>query len=247
MSNEITTTKEEREAAALAIREERLAMMKASPAAMKFEITQRQASMYASSTMVPKEYQKNQANCAIALNIAERLQADVFAVMQSMDVIHGRPSWRSSFLIAMVNASGRFSPLEFVIDGDGDQMSCYAQATVLATGKTVKGPTVTMEMAKAEGWLSKVGSKWKTMPQVMIQYRAGSFFAKIYAPDVTLGMQTREEVEDIGPKPGFKNARQVIEDDLAEDPFTHALDAKTEEVATDATTEEEPQKEGELL
>ena len=32
----------------------------------------------------------------------------------------------------------------------------------------VEGPTISIQMAKAEGWYDKNGSKWKTMPDVML-------------------------------------------------------------------------------
>jgi hypothetical protein len=164
-----------------------------------FELVQRQAKMLASSTLVPKEFQNNMANCAIGLNIAKRLGADPFMIVQNIDVIHGRPSFRATFLIAMVNASGRFSPLKFKLEGDGQERTCYAYATDKASGETVEGPVVSMAMAKAEGWSTKSGSKWLTMPELMLRYRSAAFFARLYAPDITLGMQTAEEVEDITP------------------------------------------------
>jgi hypothetical protein len=164
-----------------------------------FELVQRQAKMLASSTLVPKEFQNNMANCAIALNMAKRMGADPFMIVQNIDVIHGRPSFRATFLIAMVNASGRFSPLKFKLDGEGQERTCYAYATDKASGETVEGPVVSMAMAKAEGWSTKAGSKWVSMPEVMLRYRAAAFFARLYAPDITLGMQTAEEVEDIDP------------------------------------------------
>ncbi len=164
-----------------------------------FELVQRQAKMLASSTLVPKEFQGNMANCAIGLNIAKRLGADPFMVLQNIDVIHGRPSFRATFLIAMVNASGRFSPIKFKLDGEGAERTCYAYATDKASGETVEGPVVSMAMAKAEGWSTKSGSKWLTMPELMLRYRSAAFFARLYAPDITLGMQTAEEVEDIAP------------------------------------------------
>lgn len=175
----------------------------------KFDLTQRAAKMFAASSVVPKEYQGNIANCAIAINISERLKADAFQIMQSMHVIHGRPSWSATFLIAMVNSSGRFTPLQFDIEGKGNSLSCRAYAINKETEERVEGPLVTMEMAKAEGWVDKAGSKWKTMPEVMIRYRAASFFAKLYAPDITLGMQTSEEVNDFHSGRGFGNARSV--------------------------------------
>lgn len=164
-----------------------------------FELVQRQAKMLSSSTLIPKEFQGNMANCAIALNIANRLKADGFMVIQNLDVIHGRPSFRGKFLIAMVNASGRFSPLKFRFDGSGDDYGCTAYATDLASGDIIEGPKVDWNMVKGEGWLSKAGSKWKTMPELMFRYRAGAYFANIYAPDITLGMMTCEEAEDIAP------------------------------------------------
>jgi len=57
-----------------------------------------------------------------------------------------------------------------------------------------------MQMAKDEGWLGKQGSKWKTMPELMLMYRAAAFFGRLYAPDVTMGMQTTQEIADIEPK-----------------------------------------------
>jgi len=99
----------------------------------------------------------------------------------------------------MVNASGRFSPLKFKLDGEGADRTCYAYATDKASGETVEGPVVSMAMAKAEGWSTKSGSKWLTMPELMLRYRSAAFFARLYAPDITLGMQTAEEVEDITP------------------------------------------------
>jgi hypothetical protein len=63
-------------------------------------------------------------------------------------------------------------------------------------GTPLEGPKITLEMAKAEGWSTKNGSKWQTMPELMLRYRAAAFFARLYAPDITLGMMTAEEVTD---------------------------------------------------
>ena len=165
--------------------------------AAAFELLQRAAKMLSASTLVPKEFQGNMANCAIGINIAKRLGADPFMVIQNIDIIHGRPSFRATFLIAMVNASGRFTPLQFRMTGEGASRACVAHCTIKDTGEAVEGPEITMAMAKAEGWSTKSGSKWVTMPELMLRYRAAAFFARIYAPDITLGMQTSEEVFDI--------------------------------------------------
>ena len=126
-----------------------------------FEDAQRIAKALASSTLIPPQFQGQQgfANCLVALEIANRMGISPFLAMQHLHVIHGRPSWSSSFIIAMVNGCGRFSPLRFELSGSGDSLACYAVATDLASEQELKGPTITMAMAKKEGWATKSGSK----------------------------------------------------------------------------------------
>jgi hypothetical protein len=164
-----------------------------------FEDAQRIAKALASSTLIPTQFQGQQgfANCLVALEIANRMNISPFLAMQHLHVIHGRPSWSSSFIIAMVNGSGRFSPLRFEISGEGESLACYAVATDVKSEQELKGPTITIAMAKKEGWFSKNGSKWQTMPELMIRYRAAAFWGRLYASDLLLGIQSQEEVVDV--------------------------------------------------
>ena len=167
----------------------------------QFENAQRIAKALASSALVPKEYQGQNglANALVAMEIAHRMNLSPLQVMQNLHIIHGRPSWSSQFIIAMINGCGRFSPLDYVLTCEGDSLSCYAYATELATGKELKGPVVSMAMAKREGWATKTGSKWQTMPDLMIRYRAAAFWGRLYVPEFLVGMKTQEEVVDIQP------------------------------------------------
>ena len=162
-----------------------------------FELAQRAAKLLAASDLVPQSFRGSVPNCLLALNIAHRLGADPFSVLQNLFVVHGKPSWSASFLVAMVNSSGRFTPLQFRMSGSGDDLTCVAHAKDKETGEPVEGPPVSIRMAKQEGWHGKNGSKWQTMPDLMLRYRAGAFFSRIYAPDLTLGMRTAEEEADI--------------------------------------------------
>jgi hypothetical protein len=105
-------------------------------------------------------------------------------------------------MIGMVNQSGRYSPLSFKMTGtEGeDDWTCTATATHLETGKEVEGPPCSLKMAKDEGWYGRNGSKWQTMPGLMMRYRAGTFFARLYAPDLCMGMQSAEELNDVIPQ-----------------------------------------------
>ena len=166
-----------------------------------FEDAQRIAKALAQSTLIPPQFQGQQgfANCLVALNIARRMQMDPLMVMQNLHIIHGRPSWSSQFIIGLINGCGRFSPLRYEITGKGDTLACTAIATELASGEELRGPEVTMAMAKKEGWATKAGSKWQSMPELMIRYRAAAFWGRLYIPDLLVGIQTQEEVLDIEP------------------------------------------------
>lgn len=62
------------------------------------------------------------------------------------------------------------------------------------------GPPVTLTMAVEEGWYTKNGSKWRTMPDLMGRYRSAAFFVRLHAPELTMGMPTVDELVDIAPE-----------------------------------------------
>ena len=164
-----------------------------------FELAQRAAKLLAQSSLVPKEYQGNLPNCVIALNMAARMNADPLMVMQNLYIVHGKPGWSSQFLISTFNTSGKFSALryEWVGEEGKDSWGCRAWAIEKATGEKLVGATVTIGLAKKEGWYNKNGSKWQTMPEQMLMYRAASWFIRAYAPELAMGMHTVEELGDI--------------------------------------------------
>lgn len=194
----------------------------------QFEVTQRMAKMYSESTIVPEIYKGNIGNCAIALDIAVRMKLNPLMVMQSLDIIKGKPSFSSKFLIATVNISGRFTSLKFkkknlgkvgiikykenvwdnvakknkqvIKDYDGsnlDNIECIAYAKDVKTDEVLESDPVSISLAIQEGWYTKDGSKWATMPQLMLSYRAAAFWARVYCPEISMGFLTREEVEDV--------------------------------------------------
>jgi hypothetical protein len=165
--------------------------------ASAFEHGQRVAKMLASSDLVPAQIKNNIQNVMIAMELANRTGSSPLAVMQNLHIIHGRPSWSAQFIIAALNSCGKFSPLRFEMSGKDDDLACKAFATDLNTGETVEGPAVSIQMAKKEGWYSKAGSKWQTMPELMLHYRSATFFGRLYAPEILMGMQTSDELQDM--------------------------------------------------
>lgn len=192
----------------------------------QFETFQRMAKPLSESNFVPAAYKGNLGDCVIAVEIACRLQILPLTVMQNLCVVKGNPTWKAKFLIGCVNTCGRYTTLNyrFTIDGkvgevsyktwvkregkntevlkpfehpDLDNVVCVAYAIEKATGKELVSPPVSIRMAVGEGWYSKDGSKWPTMPELMLRYRAASYWVSTFAPEMAMGFRTTEEAQDI--------------------------------------------------
>ena len=165
-----------------------------------FEALQRMARMVTMSPIVPKTYrgEANLGSAAIAMDMALRMNANPLMVMQNLYDVHGKPAWSAKFLIATLNQSGRFSALRYVFQGqeNTDSWGCRACAVELATGEKLEGPLITIGLARKEGWFNKDGSKWHTMPEQMLRYRAAAWFVNVYAPEIAMGLRTAEEEQD---------------------------------------------------
>lgn len=179
---------------------------------------------YRVSDKNPKE--KAIANCMIAVETAQRIGASPLLVMQNLDIIQGKPGWSSKFLIATVNTSGRYSTMKYrftnlgkvgkievveykwenrqkvavktVFDGSAiDNVECVAYTVEKGTEEVLESSEVSVKLAIQEGWYTKAGSKWPTMTKKMLKYRAASFWTNEYAPELSMGMKTAEEIGDI--------------------------------------------------
>jgi hypothetical protein len=199
-----------------------------------FEDAQRMAKCLCTSDVVPEIYRGEAkiGNCMIALEMSNRIGANVLAVMQNLYIVYGRPAWSSQFLISCVNASKRFTALRYRMTGDkaNDTWGCIAWATD-KEGEKLESPEVTIKMAKDEGWFQKNGSKWKTIPELMLRYRAATFFTRLYAPEITMGILTREEAVD---------AVDVESEVVA---ASHSLPAFAPKLVTEPASEPEKPKE----
>ena len=99
---------------------------------------------------------------------------------------------------ALIEGSGKFKNLRTRIQAKKVLIhgGCYVEAVRIENGEAVRGVEVTIAMAKAEDWVNKTGSKWKTMPELMLAYRA-SAFSQEHIPNALMGVSVEGEVEDI--------------------------------------------------
>lgn len=153
---------------------------------------------------VPKELKGKPEEIHSLVNIAMNLNVPVEATLANCHVIHGRVGFDAKFLIAIANRSGKLDrPLQFYMD-EGRNQWCYAIGYI--GGHEYRGPAVTMQMATAEKW----NAKWKTIPELMLQYRAAAFFIRTVMPEVLMGAEFADELTDVydtnkNPNPGDFN------------------------------------------
>lgn len=162
-----------------------------------FEVQLRRAEIMAQAPFLPDAFRGNPGAVLIAVELADRLDLPVMAVCQNVYLVHNKPAFSGAFYISCINASGRFSPVDYEEQRDGDRLTgVRVEVTRRGTGKKIFGPWVTLEMAQREGWM-KNNPKWTTMPELMLRYRAASFFARTYCPDVVMGFSVEGEAEDV--------------------------------------------------
>lgn len=164
------------------------------------------ASELCKADIIPQAYKGKVADTAIAIDMANRMGVSPMMVMQSMFVVKGKPSWSGQACLSFIRA--KFTDVKVIYVGTKgtDDRGCYVKATD-KDGDVLEGTTVTMAMAKAEGWTSN--SKWRNMPEQMLAYRAASFFARVHCPETLMGVQVEGEVEDSS-KPAMREVEDVL-------------------------------------
>lgn len=164
------------------------------------------ASELCKADIIPQAYKGKVADTAIAIDMANRMGVSPMMVMQSMFVVKGKPSWSGQACLSFIRA--KFTDVKVIYVGTKgtDDRGCYVKATD-KDGDVLEGTTVTMAMAKTEGWTSN--SKWRNMPEQMLAYRAASFFARVHCPETLMGVQVEGEVEDSS-KPAMREVEDVL-------------------------------------
>lgn len=192
------------------------------------------AEVISKSNIIPDNFKGKPGDVMIALDMAARLDLNLLSVMQSIYIVHGRPAWSGAFYAALITAGGRFKSYRYVERDTQEPIKeigrnnrvCYIVA-VDNDGNEHTGPEVDYKMAVKEGWTSRNGSKWQTMPVLMLRYRAAAFFVRTCCPEAAMGLREKGEEEDIGPisvkveTPAgalADEAREKVEAEIVEEP-----------------------------
>ena len=162
----------------------------------QFDQLLRAANMLSQTSIIPATYQGKPQDCFVALEMATRMGVSPLVVMQNMYVVKGKPAWAGQACTMFINSCGKFTQVKHVYTGEKgtDSRGCYVTATRISDGIQVNGVEVTLAMAKAEGWTAN--TKWRTMPELMLAYRASAFFARVHCPEALMGVQLADEIYD---------------------------------------------------
>ena len=169
------------------------------------------------SDLVPDNYKNKPENVIIALGMSQQTGLPPFTIMQNLNIVRGKASFSGSFCRTLIEKTGKYASLDLKYIGEKgkDSYGAYLQG-IRRDGSIVDGPQVTIEMAKKEGWYSKKDkygnetSKWQTMPELMLGYRATAFFARLYEPSALNGIYTSEELDDISYGNTVREVKDVL-------------------------------------
>lgn len=157
------------------------------------------ATILAKTAAIPDRYKNKPGDCLILIDLSNRMGVSPIAVAQWSQIIKGNFTWAGQACKALIDGCGKYKESRYEMFGKPGtpERGCVLTAIKRSTGEVIKGPEVTMKIAKDEGWIDKDGSKWKTMPELMLRYRAAAFFARTECPEALMGFYTSEEMNDI--------------------------------------------------
>lgn len=158
-----------------------------------FDLVMRQATVLASSRIVPAAYRNREADIVAAGLAGRAFGWDVMASMRNFHVIEGSASMKPEAMLGLVRQAGHSVTIEM---GDG---------SATAIGKRIDSgdehtATFTLQDAEDAGLAGK--KNWKQYQDAMLQWRAVSKLCRALFSDVVLGAgYVPEELgADVGPE-----------------------------------------------
>jgi hypothetical protein len=195
-----------------------------------FDHLWRVAKAFSMSGMVPAHFQGKPESCMVALMYAQQLGEHPMVMFQEVTVINGRPETSARFAIARANKSGLLAgPITWKARGQGETLEVQASAVLRQTGEEIAA-TVSMREAVADGWTRN--SKYKSIPEQMLRWRAATRLINLYIPEVLFGLRVKDEIDPVSvrnvtPTTGNTIVSELNEKILAgkESPSVEILDA----------------------
>ena len=160
--------------------------------------------MSSSKMTVPKHLQGNAGDCMAIVMQASQWKMNPFAVAQKTHVVNGNLGYEAQLVAAVINSSGVVSE-RFSFDWKGDwdrydgnspDRNLEKSLTVIVSA-TIKGEAEPRQLMVSMSQATVRNSPlWKSDPKQQLAYLAQKKWARLYAPDVILGVYSADEFED---------------------------------------------------
>lgn len=155
-----------------------------------FELAQRQAKAMITGSILPPQF-RTVGDVLILNEMSKSLKIPSIMLAQGLYMVKNKPSMSGQLVIAILNGSKRFdAPIRWEERAKPWGIRAYASIN----GDKFEGDWIDDALIQANGWISN--PHWKNNKQLMAKYRAATWFARLYCPDLLMGMTTEGEVVD---------------------------------------------------
>ncbi|WP_206834553.1 RecT family recombinase [Marinobacterium iners] len=149
---------------------------------------------------VPKHLQGSMGDCMAVTMQAAQWGMNPFAVAQKTHLVNGTLGYEAQLVNAVISSS-RAIQGRFKYEYGGDWLNESKKDAWVRTGAVLAGETdITWgEPVYLHTITTKNSPLWKTNPKQQAAYLAVKYWARMYCPDVILGVYTPDELHDRTP------------------------------------------------
>ncbi|MGP1605736.1 MAG: RecT family recombinase [Moraxella sp.] len=181
--------------------------------------------MASGSCTIPKHLQGKVGDCFAIIGQSLRWGMDPFAVAQKTHLVNGTLGYEAQLVIAVINARAPIvGRLKFDYFGDWskvkskDDKSDNVGVVVSAIMQGDTEPT-TLSISMAQIGTVRNSPLWTADPRQQLAYLGAKRWARLYCPDVILGVYTPDELADrpsepnlVAPEPAKNSGSQSIKE-----------------------------------
>lgn len=173
------------------------------------------------SNFVPKHLRTKPADCLAVLLQAMRWEMDPFAVAQKTYFVNDGMAYEAQLVNAIVLSRAKLKNRpKLSWSGEGENLKCKVSAVF-------EGEDEPEEFEAEIKTISTRNSPlWKQQPKQQLGYFALRAWARLYCPDVLMGVYTKEEREDPDMGYGADNAINITPRDEVIDDITAGIQAE---------------------
>ncbi|WP_395146995.1 RecT family recombinase [Moraxella atlantae] len=181
--------------------------------------------MASGACTVPKHLQGNVGDCFAIVGQALRWGFDPYAVAQKTHLVNGVLGYEAQLIIAVINGKAPIEGrLKFEHYGDWTKVKSKTDSPAdvgVRVSAVMRGddePTV-LDLSMAQVGTVRNSPLWMADPRQQLAYLAAKRWARLYCPDVILGLYSVDELEsrnsepkDVTPKPTKNGGTASIKD-----------------------------------